>query len=386
MARFRIFTVLLSIVTVASQAYAAQESRDSKPSPLEIKGLEQRVDFWKKVYTHYGKDDRIIHDSFYVNLIYGVATSSEVRARMAEVKTALQEIRDTLDKPETRSPLAQEVAATITAYGLPLSATSLKTLSDNLHTQQGVKERFRDGVVRSGRYVDEFRQIVKKAGVPEELALLPLVESSFENVRSSAGAAGMWQFMRSTGKQYLKITSKVDERLDPIKSATAAARLLRENYNALGEWPLAVTAYNHGRAGMMRAKSRHGSDLLKIINEYQGPVFGYASMNFYAEFLAAIEVYKDYTQYFGDLVLDQPRSAPGPASPPVVLVAAKVPPKASPKAKAAPTAAAVDKYKVQRGDTLWILAQRFGTSIRSLMEANNLKESAIYAGQILLVK
>jgi membrane-bound lytic murein transglycosylase D len=376
MARFRIFTILLSIVTVASQAQAAQDS-NPKPSPLEIKGLEQRVEFWKKVYTHYGKDDRIIHDSFYVNLIYGVATTPEVRAKMAEVKAALHEIRDTLDKPETRSPLAQEVAATITAYGLPLSAESLKTLSDNLHTQQGVKERFRDGVVRSGRYVDEFRQIVKKAGVPEELALLPLVESSFENVRSSAGAAGMWQFMRSTGRQYLKINSKVDERLDPIKSATAAARLLRENYNALGEWPLAVTAYNHGRAGMMRAKSRHGSDLLKIINEYQGPVFGYASMNFYAEFLAAIEVYKDYESYFGQLVLDQPRSAPSKTGQPMVLVAAKAP---------APKATAGDKYKVQRGDTLWVLAQRFGTSIRSLMEANNLKESAIYAGQILLVK
>lgn len=385
MARFRILTILLSIVAVASQAQAAQESKDSKPSPLEIKGLEQRVEFWKKVYTQYGKDDRIIHDSFYVNLIYGVVPNSEVRAKMTEVKTALNEIRDTLDKPETRSPFAQEVAAAITAHGLPLSTASLKTLSDNVHSQQGVKERFRDGVVRSGRYVEDFREIVKKAGVPEELALLPLVESSFENVRSSAGAAGMWQFMRSTGRQYLKINSKVDERLDPIKSATAAARLLRENYNALGEWPLAVTAYNHGRAGMMRAKSRHGSDLLTIINEYQGPVFGYASMNFYSEFLAAIEVYNDYTKYFGELVLDQPRSTPSKTTQPVVLVAAKAPAKAPAKA-AAPKAATGDKYKVQRGDTLWILAQRFGTSIRSLMEANNLKESAIYAGQILLVK
>jgi membrane-bound lytic murein transglycosylase D len=383
MARFRLLAILISIFTVVSHAQAQNPT-------LDLPGLEQRVDFWKKIYTQYGKDDRVIHDGYYVNLIYGTATGSEAKAKMADVKTALREIRDTLDSPETRTTLAQEIAAKITAHGLPLSEVSLDTLAANLHSQQGVKERFRDGVIRSGRYVEEFRKIVKDAGVPEELALLPLVESSFENVRSSAGAAGMWQFMKGTGRQYLKINGKVDERLDPVKAATAAARLLRDNYNALGEWPLAVTAYNHGRAGMMKAKARHGSDLTKIISEYTGPVFGYASMNFYSEFLAAVEVWKSYPQYFGELVLDQPRtapSAPATTNPPVLL--ASTTKAAAAKAKvttAAAAKAAADKYKVKRGDTLSVVAQRFGTSIRSLMEANNLKESVIYAGQILLVK
>src|SRR5204862_3197364 len=129
--------------------------------------------------------------------------------------------------------------------------------------------------------------------------LLPLVESSFENVKSKAGAVGVWQFMRGTGRQYLKIANNVDERLDPTKAATAAARMLRDNYDALGDWPIAITAYNHGRAGMMRAKDQYGSSLVTIINDYNGPVFGYASMNFYTEFLAAVEVYKNYPQFFG---------------------------------------------------------------------------------------
>ena len=177
--------------------------------------------------------------------------------------------------------------------------------------------------------MEEFRETLKKLGVPEELALLPLVESSFENVRSRAGAVGMWQFTRSTGRLYLRITSRVDERLDPSKAAHAAGRLLRDNYNALGNWPLAITAYNHGRGGMQRAQREHGSDLNVIISDYDGPVFGYASMNFYSEFLAAVEVYDTYANYFGELVLESPAA-------PVRVAASK--PAPAPAAKAKPAA------------------------------------------------
>ena len=127
---------------------------------------------------------------------------------------------------------------------------------------------------------------------------------------------------------------------------------------------------------MMRAQREVSSNLVDIINEYKGPVFGYASMNFYSEFLAAVEVYESYPDYFGNLVLEKP-DAP-------VRVAASKPAPAAPATKA--KAQTGSKYQVKRGDTLWEVAQRFGTTIRSLMELNNLNESAIYAGQILLVK
>src|SRR5438094_9172024 len=105
----------------------------------------------------------------------------------------------------------------------------------------------------------------------------------------------------------MSVGRKIDKRLEHTKATRAAARLLRDNYNAVGSWTLAITAYNHGRGGMMRAQSEVGSsEITKVIDEYRGPLFGYASMNFYSEFLAAVDVYRSYEQYFGQLTLDRP--------------------------------------------------------------------------------
>jgi membrane-bound lytic murein transglycosylase D len=125
-----------------------------------------------------------------------------------------------------------------------------------------------------------------------ELAALPMVESSYNpQAYSKAGAVGLWQFIRSTGKQYLTIKRKRDDRRDPIRATEAAAHLLRHNYETLGSWPLAITAYNHGREGILTARAAVGSSAIEeIIARYNGPRFGFASRNFYAEFLAALEV------------------------------------------------------------------------------------------------
>jgi membrane-bound lytic murein transglycosylase D len=371
----RTFPFLVSFFAITTTAFAANPK-------LPSAGLEERVDFWKKVFTQYGERDVVIHDAFHVNLIYDVAGEFDLNSKMASVRDTLLEIREKIQAQETLGPDAVRIAEAITAQGVPITAGSIDDLMDNIHTQRGIKERFRDGIIRSGRHVDQFRDILRKTGVPEELALLPLVESSFQNVRSRAGAVGMWQFTRGTGRLYMTINNRRDDRLDPVRSAQAAGRLLRDNYNALGEWPLAITAYNHGQAGMLRAQRAHGSDIVTIIKDYKGPVFGYASMNFYAEFLAAIEVYDSYPAYFGELVLDRPNA---PSST-VKVAAAKPAPAAKAPATAKAATAAGEKYKVKKGDTLWQVAQRFGTSIRSLMELNNLNESVIYAGQILLVR
>jgi membrane-bound lytic murein transglycosylase D len=372
----RVPRLLVALLVFVAPAFAGSEN-------LPSQGLENRIEFWKKVYTKYGQDDVIIHDRIHVNLIYDVAVRGEQDSKINAVQQALEEIRQNLDTPENLSPLAQQIRDAIMANGITVSADSLDDLRENLHTQIGIKERFRDGVIRSGRYLEAFQQILEREGVPSEVALLPLVESSFENrALSSAGAAGIWQFTRGTGRLYLTVGRKLDERLDPAKATRAAARLLHDNYNALGTWPLAITAYNHGRAGMQRAQSEVGSsDITKVINEYRGSLFGYASMNFYSEFLAAVDVYNNYEQYFGQLVLDRPSSAVEP-----VVRLASTKPAAKKTQTATKTAAASDRYKVRKGDTLAEIASRFGTTVRELMDTNNLRNSVIHAGQILLVK
>jgi LysM repeat protein len=133
---------------------------------------------------------------------------------------------------------------------------------------------------------------------------------------------------------------------------------------------------------MLRAQSEVGPEITKIIEDYRGPLFGYASMNFYSEFLAAVDVYKNHEEYFGELALDQP-SLRQESAPAVTKVAVKSTSKARLQTAKASTA---DKYKVRKGDTLADIAQRFGTSVRELMDTNNLRNHIIYAGQILLVR
>ena len=145
------------------------------------------------------------------------------------------------------------------------------------------------------------RREFRDRGLPEDLAYLPHVESSFNtHAYSKYGAAGMWQFMRATGRRFLKVNYVVDERLDPLTATRAAAQLLKDNHKLLGTWPLAITAYNHGEVGMQRAVRKMGTkDIVAIIERYKGRSFGFASRNFYPQFLAARRVARSWRAHFG---------------------------------------------------------------------------------------
>src|SRR5262249_41445199 len=159
------------------------------------------------------------------------------------------------------------------------------------HFQGGMRGRFAQGLIRSWTYLPEIERIFANAGLPAELTLLPHIESSFENrALSKVGAAGIWQIMPATGRRYLRVSDAVDERRGFSAPTRAAAKILRENYDMLGPWPLAITAYNHGANGMKQAVATVGTtDFGVIVQRYRGPLFGFASQNFYAEFLAAID-------------------------------------------------------------------------------------------------
>ena len=113
--------------------------------------------------------------------------------------------------------------------------------------------------------------------------------------------------MRSTGVRYMRIDHIVDERRDPFFATDAAARLLADNFSVIQSWPLALTAYNHGLAGMRRAvQQQKTTDIATIVAKYQSRSFGFASRNFYTAFLAALEIDSNPERYFPNLKIDPP--------------------------------------------------------------------------------
>jgi LysM repeat protein len=174
---------------------------------------------------------------------------------------------------------------------------------DRIRHQTGQKERFKQGLERSTMYLDTIAAILKQHGVPDELKYLPHVESSFNyDAYSKVGAAGLWQFMRSTGRGYMRVDYMIDERSDPIISTYAAAKFLRANYDLLQAWPIAVTAYNHGPNGMRRAVETVGSrDIADILVLHESSSFKFASKNFYSCFVAVLQIMEKPEKYFKNI-------------------------------------------------------------------------------------
>ena len=160
--------------------------------------------------------------------------------------------------------------------------------------QGGLADTFIAAANRAQDYLPYMEETFKKYGLPITLTRLPFVESMFNlNAKSKVGASGLWQFMPETAREYMYVGQLVDERNNPFKATHGAAQLFMTNYKELGAWPLAVTAYNHGRGGMSRAmKELRTAQLGTIITTYKSPSFGFASKNFYAEFLAAARTYE----------------------------------------------------------------------------------------------
>jgi membrane-bound lytic murein transglycosylase D len=261
--------------------------------------IERNFKFWEQIYSTYSLNDAVIHDSENLSRIY------EVIPRLDPALPGAQRINRKILKENQRnySNLLKDISiskTTTTAtekrvselFKGPERYKRMERAAKNVRSQTGQKERFLEGVFRSRKYMKKMKDIFRSHNLPEDLAYLPHVESSF-NIKaySKFGAAGMWQFTRGTGKQYLTINSALDERLDPILATEAAARYLKNSYRALNNWPLAITSYNYGTAGMLRAVKSKGS-YEKIFNSYNEGHFKFASKNFYSEFLAALKVAK----------------------------------------------------------------------------------------------
>jgi membrane-bound lytic murein transglycosylase D len=286
----------------------------SFPYPDE---LRPQVEFWKKIFSQYTTRQAVIHDNWYVEVIYTVVDlsgndlKSEADKRKA-VDKAIEKYGEILEELEKKGGTVETMTEEEKAIYMlfrKVSENGLdKEAKDRIRGQIGQKDRIMKGITISGQYVEEMERIFREANLPVELTRLPFIESAFNiHAYSFVGAAGLWQFMKYTGKSYMRIDNLVDERRDPIKATEAATKLLAANYKQLGSWPLAITAYNHGAGGMQKAIAQIKSkDIADIILKYKGDGFGFASRNFYPEFLAVLEIMSDPKTYFGDV----PRNPP----------------------------------------------------------------------------
>ncbi len=287
------------------------------PYPASIKPA---VEFWKKIYSQYDKDHSVIHDTryFVIYSVVDVNQSTEGADDDLAVASPSRKGRIAEEKSKALSILNKLAAGGYDPKQLTGEEARIYHLFDNIddpqkfanaadperiRSQRGQKDKFLTAIPNSGKYLTEMEDILMSRGVPWEISRLAFVESMFNlQARSSVGASGLWQFMPYTGKLYMTVNAQIDERNDPIEATHGAAQLLKYNYEQLGNWALAINAYNSGLQTLANAKAATGTDDIgTIITSYNGGVYKFASRNFYPCFLAVLEISNNYKTYFGDL-------------------------------------------------------------------------------------
>ena len=285
--------------------FAVARADETFPQPSE---LQRDVDFWVSIFTHYRTDQGVLHDNRNLAVVYervDLPAKMDRRTRQRQVKKRREKIKAVLRTLAAgkRDSLSAEETRVLALWPDNVSNSTLSAAVKRVRYQQGLKDRFREGLVRAGRYRAHIEKEFAALGVPVELAALPHVESSYNtDARSHVGASGIWQFTRSTGRRFMRIDHVIDERNDPFVATRAAGKLLAYNYSLTGNWPMAITAYNHGLAGARRAMRQFGDTAYAdILHKYNGRTFGFASRNFYLAFLAAKEVDQNVEKYFPGL-------------------------------------------------------------------------------------
>lgn len=280
------------------------------------------VSFWFLVYSQFNSNQFLIHDKENLGIVYDVLNlsnidSSEindvtksavikdiVKNQTEQIKNELIRIAD--DENNTDFLFYKRLMESFSRaqIAVPINAADRKaffiTLSQNIRSQTGQKNFVNEGLKNISIYYPTIMILFKSFNVPEELIAIPMIESSFNtSAISRAGAVGPWQFTQKTGKHFLKIDKFRDDRINPIISTVAALFLLKQNKSILKSWDLAISAYNSGTKHISIAKKSvpptADHPLEAILTDYSHPHLGFASKNYFAEFLAMSYVmsYKD---------------------------------------------------------------------------------------------
>jgi membrane-bound lytic murein transglycosylase D len=280
-------------------------------------GLEKRVWFWGQIYSYFSINEYVLHIGDYPEVVLevgknimtedGTSISGILKTKRAmnKRKRRYAAILRKMHRNKSKSFNTPQMKRIENAMIHIDDRNKYLKAANSVRTQRGQKEFVGRGIVMASEYLPHIVKEFEQRSLPVELAKIAFVESSF-NIKavSKVGASGVYQIMPFIGRKFLVMNRYIDERRDPIKSSIAAARLFQENYRGLGNWPLSVTAYNHGLYGIRRAVRKVGSeDLAEIIKNYNNRRFGFASKNFYSEFLAMLYTLENSSTFFPNLEL-----------------------------------------------------------------------------------
>ncbi|OFZ34038.1 MAG: hypothetical protein A3D17_03395 [Bdellovibrionales bacterium RIFCSPHIGHO2_02_FULL_40_15] len=252
--------------------------------------LADRVEFWRKIFSEYTTHQGVFHMIDDPDFVLGEVDLTSIYQNSV--------LNDSMKGKLIKAEINKSRKAIAKKW--KISEVS------KIRLQMGLKDRMQKALFLSGRYLPMMEAIFKRHGIPIELTRIVFVESSFNILaQSKVGASGIWQIMPSVAKPEGYITANYDKRNHPVYATELAARILKQNYRKLGSWPLAITAYNHGLTGIKRMKVKAKSDQLEdlIESEERTKTWGFASKNFYACFLAALEVERRAPELFGQNLL-----------------------------------------------------------------------------------
>ena len=257
-------------------------------------GLGKDVKFWERIFAEYSPEECVFHDEWHLDTVYYVSPVPRVVKASGSplLKRHMKAIRAALNNIKSRGEPSGSFERSI-YQAIPARLRTPEFFSvaaDRVRCQRGVE--FDKSFARSRPYVGMIKRTLREKGLPEDLAYLPHLESGFDRFATSkAGAKGLWQFRVQTARaEGLVVKRKNDWRTDPARSTDAATDHLASIFLRTQSWDLAITAYNYGENGVMRAIQKFGPDYMKIRTEHKTRMFGFAARNYYPSFLAVRNV------------------------------------------------------------------------------------------------
>ena len=255
--------------------------------------MRKRVDFWVKIYSQYSTTQGVFHLVDNPSVVLGEIDVTDIFEN------------NRLTANEKKMQIKNRVT---TKKNLILAQHNIKN-PRQVRLQMGLRDRMRKAFYLSGKYLKQMEAIFRQEGLPIELTRIVYVESSFNiYAQSKVGASGLWQIMPNVARQKGYITATYDKRNHPIYATKLAAEILKTNHKKLKSWPLAITAYNHGLGGVKRMLKRNDAIRIEELIESDSPTpsWGFASKNFYACFLAVMQVERRANDLFGDDLVKAP--------------------------------------------------------------------------------